>query len=188
MKWKEFPRDVIFMKSFSGLWTLTALESNHNVWHMKFDIILLAILNHVIWSVKSCSKSLVLKEDIKEICLNFIVSTVLADGLAPLGARPSAGTVMMEFRSHVFSILYDGTGNWNVNIGMGSEMCLALISFWSSFNSFWYVYVVRVQYQLVLKYHWPTKLTNLPLPEWIYYIPISLLYRNQHQGTSYYYE
>ena len=34
--------------------------------------------------------------------LNFIVITVPADGLAPVGARPSAGTVMTKFRSYIF--------------------------------------------------------------------------------------
>ena len=32
----------------------------------------------------------------------FIVSTVPADGLAPLGARPSAGTVMTKLKSGVY--------------------------------------------------------------------------------------
>ena len=32
---------------------------------------------------------------------NFTVSTVLADGLAPTGARPSAGTVMTILKSHI---------------------------------------------------------------------------------------
>ena len=34
---------------------------------------------------------------------NFIVNTVPADGLAPLGARPSAGTVMTKSRSHTYT-------------------------------------------------------------------------------------
>ena len=30
-------------------------------------------------------------------CLNYVVIAVPADGLAPIGARPSAGTAMMKF-------------------------------------------------------------------------------------------
>ena len=33
---------------------------------------------------------------------NFIISTVPADGLAPLGTRTSVGPVMIKFRSHIF--------------------------------------------------------------------------------------
>ena len=31
------------------------------------------------------------------------LSTVPVDGLAPVGARPSAGTVMIKFRSHIYT-------------------------------------------------------------------------------------
>ena len=33
---------------------------------------------------------------------NFSVNTVPADGLAPKCARPSAGTVMTQFESHIY--------------------------------------------------------------------------------------
>ena len=39
---------------------------------------------------------------LKKIVVKFVVSTVPADGLAPNGARPSAGAVMTKFRSHMY--------------------------------------------------------------------------------------
>ena len=39
---------------------------------------------------------------------DFTVSTVHADGLAPLGARPSVSTVMTEFGSHIYIYIYMG--------------------------------------------------------------------------------
>ena len=43
---------------------------------------------------------------IENMC-DIVVSTVAADGLAPLGARPSAGTVMSKFGSRiVLCIIY----------------------------------------------------------------------------------
>ena len=39
-------------------------------------------------------------ETLKEISLDFIVSTISGDGLAPLGNRSSAGTVMTKFAGH----------------------------------------------------------------------------------------
>ena len=45
----------------------------------------------------------------------FVVSTVPADGLAPLGARPSAGTVMTNIRSYIYTYTYIyGTGIWRI--------------------------------------------------------------------------
>ena len=37
-----------------------------------------------------------------KIFIKLVVSTVPADGLAPLGARTSAATVMTKFVSHVY--------------------------------------------------------------------------------------
>ena len=34
---------------------------------------------------------------------NYVAITVPADGLAPLGARPSAGTVIINFDSHIYT-------------------------------------------------------------------------------------
>ena len=39
------------------------------------------------------------ESNLAENIYNFVVITVPADGLAPLGARPSAGTVMTNLRS-----------------------------------------------------------------------------------------
>ena len=41
----------------------------------------------------------------KKIMAHFVVSTASADGLAPLGARPSAGTVMTTLNSLIGTIL-----------------------------------------------------------------------------------
>ena len=37
---------------------------------------------------------------------NFVVITVHADGLAPLGARTSADTLMIPFGSHIYIYIY----------------------------------------------------------------------------------
>ena len=42
------------------------------------------------------------KKNFDKIMFNVMVTTVPADGLAPLGARPSAGTVMTNFVSCVY--------------------------------------------------------------------------------------
>ena len=41
------------------------------------------------------------QRDLDENVSNFIAITVRADGLAPNGARPSAGTVMTKFVTHM---------------------------------------------------------------------------------------
>ena len=51
------------------------------------------------------------QKNLKENMLNFVTSTVSADVLAPLGARPSADTVMIKFR--VLYILR--TSTWRIN-------------------------------------------------------------------------
>ena len=47
-------------------------------------------------------KSFLIEDILKAVMLNVVVSIVPADGLAPLGARPSAGTVMTSFMSHIY--------------------------------------------------------------------------------------
>ena len=55
------------------------------------------------WTNYVDSKSLMDKEiSYKNMC-NIIVSTVLDDGLAPLGARASANTVMTNFGSRIYT-------------------------------------------------------------------------------------
>ena len=51
------------------------------------------------------------ESNLAENIYNFVVTTVPADGLAPLGARASAGTVMINFRSR----LYRSINTWRVN-------------------------------------------------------------------------
>ena len=56
------------------------------------------------WSLKDYAKSLIArKKNSEENISNSVSSTVPADGLAPLGARTSAGTVMTKLRSHICS-------------------------------------------------------------------------------------
>ena len=54
----------------------------------------MVILDGVIWSAKVNIKPLVAKGTKQNFFYNFIVITVSADVLAPLGARVSAGTMM----------------------------------------------------------------------------------------------
>ena len=63
---------------------------------LRFGGILLDILNDVKWSNEATHKHWHLVKICRKPC-NLIVWTVPADGLAPLGARTSAGTVMTIF-------------------------------------------------------------------------------------------
>ena len=62
----------------------------------------LPILMGVIWSLEGCVKSLMINRSFNENVQN-LVRTVPADGLAPLGARPSAGTVLTKFGYRVYT-------------------------------------------------------------------------------------
>ena len=56
------------------------------------------ILKNGIKSVNDYLQSLLPKETLKESYNDFVVNILSADGLAPLGARPSAGMMMTKFR------------------------------------------------------------------------------------------
>ena len=71
-----------------------------------------AILDDVIWSNETIDHQSNLKEDIS----NLIVSIVPADGLAPLGARTSAGAVVPKPRMCT----------WPARDGISIEMTLIL--------------------------------------------------------------
>ena len=43
------------------------------------------------------------QRNFQEILSNYVIMTVPADGLAPLGARPSADTVMTKFSSCIYT-------------------------------------------------------------------------------------
>ena len=55
-----------------------------------------AIMNYVIYH-KNVGQDHWTLRNLEENISRIIVSTVVADGLAPLGARPSAGTMMTRF-------------------------------------------------------------------------------------------
>ena len=77
---------------------------NPNTWDAtRFFIseILLAILKNIIWSLKMCLKSSIAKESSRK---TIPMSSVHADGLVLLGARSSAGSVMIEFGSYILYI------------------------------------------------------------------------------------
>ena len=54
------------------------------------------VLESDIWSAKAYSKALIVDFTLKKITSSFVVSTVPADGPVPLGARTSAGTMMIN--------------------------------------------------------------------------------------------
>ena len=58
----------------------------------------------VIWSAKVYSNTVDSQDSLKTLSLNFVVGTIPADGLRPLGAKASAGTVVTKFRSYVISM------------------------------------------------------------------------------------
>ena len=65
-----------------------------------------AHFENVIWSGKMYLKCLIVRRKIKWMIVSkFTVIIVPADVLAPLGARTSADTVMIEFRSHILKTL-----------------------------------------------------------------------------------
>ena len=64
---------------------------------MKFDGILVAIINDVT-NPSKWHGIIEIQHNLDETCLTFLVSIVPADGLAPLGARTSAGNVLTKFR------------------------------------------------------------------------------------------
>ena len=66
---------------------------------------------------------------LRERCLTFVVVTMPADALAPLGARPSAGTVMTEVLSHICM----GPAMERVNIFLRFQKFRNLRSFWCRF-------------------------------------------------------
>ena len=53
---------------------------------------------------KGCMKSFIGKKR-RDITRNLEANTVPADGLAPLGARPSAGSMMAKFRATTYTWL-----------------------------------------------------------------------------------
>ena len=57
-----------------------------------------AIVNDIIYSTKGYMNSMAVWKTWYKVKHNLVVSTVPADGLAPLGAKPSAGAVMTKFR------------------------------------------------------------------------------------------
>ena len=57
------------------------------------DLVSSIILNNVAWSEKVFSETLSAKADLKN---DYSISVVSADGLPPLGGRPSAGSVMVK--------------------------------------------------------------------------------------------
>ena len=68
---------------------------------ISFSQILSAILNYVNCWTESYMKSLISRETYKKHVEN-LVSTVPAEGLAPFGARPSAGAVLANFGCHTY--------------------------------------------------------------------------------------
>ena len=81
----------LFILSLSTLWIVLVQSAK------RFCIIFSAILNNVIWSNKRRLKITYSQRHFIEIMHIFVVISVPADGLAPLGARTSAGTVMTKF-------------------------------------------------------------------------------------------
>ena len=78
-----------FLKRSSSTWEVNTLSA-------VFDSFFMTSL--VSKCVTESTKS---SEIWKKICFSFSISTVPADDIAPLGARPSAGAVMTEFKSHL---------------------------------------------------------------------------------------
>ena len=82
----------------SSSFHIVSLNSMNSTWSAKrFCIIFSVILNNVIWSNKRKLKITYSQRHFIEIMHIFVVISVPADGLAPFGARTSAGTVMTKF-------------------------------------------------------------------------------------------
>ena len=72
---------------------------------------MLTIWDDVIWSIKVITDS---RKTAWKTC-SFSISTVFADGIAPLGARPSAGTVMTKCASYVHMHTHTQAHTWGFN-------------------------------------------------------------------------
>ena len=95
------------MSAFSILWCSTACLFSYVIWYVNtqapWDLSRTCMWFWIMWSTgKMLHKIIEGGRNYTKNVSDFVVSRVPADGLAPLGARASAGTIIIKFGSRIY--------------------------------------------------------------------------------------